>query len=76
MKYTRSNDGQMRVTLRASLRATKEDVAEFRRRAKDEGRTLSEWLHDMLMDGIHADSARRHDDEDLDQIYGREDDSE
>lgn len=55
MKYTKSVDGEMRITLRGDGRFTKEQSDRLRAIAKDQGcRSFKIFLNHCFLDGIHA----------------------
>lgn len=63
MKYTRSRDGIMRVNLRATIRVTREEMADLSKLAKEEGEeSLRQFLYQCLRDGIYAAQSRAEDD--------------
>lgn len=52
MKYTRSKDGTYRMSLHASIRVEKSEVANLRAAAKHYGGSLREFLDYCLKRGI------------------------
>lgn len=64
MKYLKSRDGIMRVTLRAEMRATAEEVHALRQRAKRRGLSLKDYLNSCLRDGVYEDEIANAENED------------
>ena len=57
MKYTRSRDGEYRVNLHATMRVTREEVAEIRKWWKASGcKTLKDFLDYCLRVGYWQES--------------------
>ena len=55
MRYTRSRDGQLRTTLIARKRVTREERRELAELAKRREQTLQEFLFCALEDGIQRE---------------------
>ena len=56
MKYTLSQDGKMRATVRAEIRLTAEELAELRARAKAQEVALKQYLVRCLKDGMYSET--------------------
>lgn len=63
MKYTKSGDGKMRVTVRAEIRLEKEEYATLVSIAKESGVPVRIILRRFLYDGFSASCEDRDDTE-------------